>query len=173
MNITKELQHYQSHGEEAVISILNEKKENIEKKTHLIQVVSILDQIQKMIDENTFKDVGVHFVTIKNFRDYDIGYIINFDILDKQKNVVDTYRIDVNYIPIYDKLNELFEKITLDSFSNNNFKEKDELTFPVDNELPQKLRSIFLNTELNASLTHSLLDNALDNKESKSKSLKI
>lgn len=165
MNITPELQHYYLYGEQASILNLFSQKEIIEKKIHLTYVVSVLNEIQNMIDGGVFKKSGVQFVKIKKTLDYDIGYIIKFDVLDKEKNLIDMYNKQNNYIPVYDQLHTLFEKVSLGAFSSDNFKEKEELTFAIDRHLVENLRLVFLSVELNSSLAYTLLNNDLDDKK--------
>lgn len=175
MNIKQELDYYYSHGEEAIISILTAQRDEIDKKMHLIEIVHVLNSIEQIIKDNEFAEAGIEILQIRNYHDYDSEHnLVKFEILNKDKTIVNKYDNRDNYIPIYEKLKDLFEKVSLhDSFSNYNFKEKDELTFAVDENLVENLRWTFLSAELNASLSHALLDNDLTDKKLKSTKLKI
>lgn len=172
-NLDDEFEIYQTLGKEKLFLKLGKEKTDIDKKIHIFEVFSTLKSIQKIFNEGKFLSAGVHFLKIKNYNDYDSGYLISFEIIDIHNKEINKYNSHNNYIPFYKKLEKLFRSISLNDFSSDDFKEKDVRVFAIDKNLTENLKSLFLNIELKALLDYTLLGKALAKKNSKEVKNKI
>lgn len=167
LNINEDFAEYHSLGEKNLFLKFEDQKKNIDKKIHIFQVFNFLKNIQKMLDEKEFLNSGVHFLVLTNYHDYDFGYLIQFKTLDENQKEINNHEPNDNdnYIPIYDKLTELFDNISLDYFCSDDFKEKDDRTFSIDKYLVENLKQLLLNDELKAVFDYAFLDNSLSKNE--------
>lgn len=168
MNLKKEFEIFNQSGYSALENNLNNIIQEAKDKKYLFNVICILKQLQTLVDSNYFKDIPY----ISFCKDFDIysstdsyanSSLINFEFLDSFEHPIPliTHKYELNTIK---KLLDLNSLKLPGSLINDSFKHDKVVSFPIDSQLSNKLKQIFLNDKLLLTLQHYELSNQIEQK---------
>lgn len=191
MDFKKEYEKFLTSGADAVFDDFDKQKEELQKKSHMINVLNIL----KTLEEHR-KNIPqeIVYLLIKSNFDYDMGHKVKVSFLNKdkkeiiyieEKNFNDTegdffitrpnLRLNSEYIE-NNEMNELQENLHFfheEPLINPLLKIKKTIAIKNDDMLIENLFNLFLNDELKSIIKSVQLDIGLSDKTISSKKLKI
>lgn len=169
MDIKIEIEKFRKIGYEALSNELSQLEEEIRVKKYLFKVLHNLNELDKLIKENTFIPKGIHYMRLTQDHDYDIGEVFTkLEILNENKEKLNIYSYG-NHIPEYKVLYELFSEhhFKLEEKLFNYQIEKQTLVIKLDQEAKERMKNYLLNCELRKAYDYVEMLDKIPAKEEK------
>lgn len=173
-DITKELKDYQQFGPKSVLDKLNQEKNEIKEKIHVINVFTVIAALKDMVNNNEFSNYKAESIVVNYYRDNDNSSNISFELKDEKGQELSNYNAQDRQTSLTIKAMNIFKLIeaNLDFFQPGYaaFKTDEDHTFKLSNAGIDEMKKKFLNDKLQTSISYAMLDNCIPEEK---KSLEI
>lgn len=173
MNIENDIEKFKKLGYETIYKELKELEEEIRIKKYFFTVANIIEQLDKFIKNDIFKDAGIKSLKLKQSYDIDIGEVFSFiEILDNKNQSIHIYNDKGNYIAEYELINELlgYNNFLLQDNLYNDAIDKKTLQIELNIDTKNVLKNYLFNDNLLKAYNYMVL---LDKNPPKSNKEKI
>jgi hypothetical protein len=180
MNLEEEFKRIGSTAEDIkpVIYDLYRQREEMEKKIHLLNVVSFTRGVMEILNSIDIRSYNVSALNFNYYRDHGTaGNNIMFDLLDLKGQVIDADIVDEKQDDLWGQVMDLLTSNALNHFDNRlinqEFKEDVWSRISLLSNTEEKILDLFLNKELKNGYEYYKMNSDLPNSNVSGKKSKI
>lgn len=166
-DIYQDFLNFQENGYEYTMEQISLQEEKMRDNKHIINVYYAFTSLMKMVENNDFSDNGVAFILVSNYIDYDLGNIINFTLLDINREPVAEYNSKGEDTYCQEKTKEILNLIVLeegDELFCQEFLRNKTFEFALTKNGLDDFKNMLLCDRLRSTLSHLLLDTQMSEK---------
>ncbi len=178
MDITQELPNFNlanDYGSNIVEDIKRQQQE-LSKKLHIFSIVSFMNELEDKIGTKFFERNGIHFIKIMCEHEYDVGYILSFESLNKSKITISPTYSNGGYTKEALFLRDIFNKIKgiNYNFTTRELTRSSEIILSLEPGISEKILDLFLNEDLKKVYQYNKMKVDLpESTDNNSKKLKV
>lgn len=171
MQLKNHSQFDQSSIKEDIEKIVIE-REQLKDKFHVLRVVALSHELNRLVDQDFFKNLDMHSIGLSVYFSYEDGHILSFDSINKNECVIkdsdyDTDKRITFLKDLFSCIKELNDEFISEDLMENNF-------LNLNNDVGQKVIELFLSPRLKAELDYNIMEAYLpEHNASSSKKIKV